>query len=269
MRVLVTVLIIANLIATQCAPIGKSNQLSVDELFEIAWEYQNKLNPRQQDIDNEVTEFRTSLSRVLKVTSKEALEEVEENSKIILELEKPVRSAVSELKEGDCSKNLNNLLTATTEFTGYESSVCVKYYDKSVIAEVREAQDLISAYDGIFTELQQLVVQAFVGRNQFNQQEEIVEAFEVEYDRRIEAWEEIKPDIDNFIDDLTNDVEKSNEELKVCMKAIQDDVLLAYNRMSDRIQTCIDFENTPNPFKSSFTPLLLQDILPNRDLSYL
>lgn len=264
MKLLITILV-SSFIATHGAPIRNVSEMSVDELFEVAWEYQNKLSPTQQDIDNEVTDFRTSLSRVLKQTSKDALEEVEENAKVILELEKPVRSAVSELKEGDCSANLASLLSALTEFTGYESSNCVKRYDKSVTGEVRAAQDVINSYDGIFTELQQLVVQAFIGRNQFNDQTEIIEAFEVEFDKRAEAWDKIKPEVENFIDDLNNGIGKSSELMESCMKEIRDDVSAAYNRISGRVQSCIDFENTPNPFKSSFAPLMLKDILPNRD----
>lgn len=259
---LILTFLVSCLIATHGAPIRSASQISVDELFEMAWEYQNKLNPKQTDIDDEKAEFRNSLSTVLKRTSKEALEKVETNTRNILELEEPVRSAVSALKEGDCSTNLATLLSALTEFTGYESSICVLYYDKSVMEEVRAAQYVINSYDGVFAELQQLVVQAFINKNQFSDQNSIVETFEMEYQKRANAWDNVKPEVEGFIDGLSSGIGKSNEEMGACMKKIRDDVSAAYTRMFGRVQMCIEIENTPELFSSSFAPILLEDVLP-------
>lgn len=262
--------VVAGLIASLgAAPIRKSSDLSVDELFQTAWEFQNKLNPRQEDIDNDVTEFRTSVSNVLKTTSKSALSEVEENAKTILELESPVRMAVSALPVGDCSNNLNDLLSSITTFTGFQSSNCVALYDAAVDDEIQQAQDLISVYDGIFTELQQLVIKAFVGKNQFNEQAEIVSRFELEYERRVAAWEKIKPDVEHFIDTLSDKIDDFNGGMNGCMHNIQESVVGAYSMISTRVQTCIDFDNTPNPFRAAISPLKLEEVLPNQDLSFL
>lgn len=266
---LFVLLFLANLIVLQAAPIRKSEEVSIEELFKTAWEFQNKLIPRQEGIDNDVTELRTSVSKVLKSTSSEALKEVEDNAKKVLLLEQPVRSSINGLKAGDCATNLKSLLNGITEFTGFESSNCVKFYDNSVDAEVRTAQEMITNYDGIFTELQQLVVKAFVGKNQFSQQAEIIDAFEDEYERRVEEWERIKPNVEEFIDTLGDTIGQINNAMGFCMKDVQDTVSVAYNFISTRVETCIDFDNSQNNFKSAFKPLTLDDVLPKYHSKYL
>ena len=263
------ILFFVNLIALHAAPISETSDISVDNLFETAWEFQSKLNPRQEDIDNDVTQFRNSVSNVLKKSSKNALKEVEENAMKILELENPFRSAINDLKIGECSNDLKKLLSGITGFTGYKSSNCVKMYDFSVDIQVSQAQDLISVYDGIFTELQQLVVKAFVGKNQFSQQAAIIQRFEEEYQTRVAAWEEIKPDVELFIENLMGKIDGFNEIMHECMVEIQNTVVPSYELINEDIETCIIFENTPNPFRKSYRLKTLAELLPNEDLSVL
>jgi hypothetical protein len=264
------ILLLVNVIALQAAPVSQtSSAIEVNDLFDTAWKFQDKLNPRQSDIDNDVTEFRNSVSNVLKTTSKNALKEVEDNAKRILDLENPVRTSIDGLKVGDCSSDLKKLLNGITGFTGYKSSNCVKLYDYSVDVEVQQAQDLISVYDGIFTELQQLVVKSFVGKNQFNQQAEIIERFEQEYEKRVAAWEAIKPDVELFIENLSGNIEAFNDVMHECMVEIQQTVLPSYELLKEDIETCIIFENTPNPFRKSYKLKSLAELIPNEDLSVL
>lgn len=252
-------------VVTQSAPIRKSQVISIDELFEVAWEYHDKLTPKQEKIDSDVFEFRTSISNVLKVTSKDALMEVEENAKMILELEKPVKEAVNTLKIGDCSNNLKTLLTGITEFTGYQSSNCVKFYDNELNDRIEKAQQFISDYDGVFTEFQQIVIQAFIGKNKFSQPAEIIEQIESDYEKSSNAWETIKPKSEVFMDALNKDIGDINVELKQCMKDIQEATSSAYDFVSSRVQTCVDFDNTADlPLKA----LTLEDILPNYELNF-
>jgi hypothetical protein len=264
----IALIFLVNVIALNAAPIIKTD-IEIDGLFETAWEFQEKLNPRQTDIDNDVSEFRNSVSNVLKTTSRDALKELEENSLKILELESPVRTSVNELKEGDCSDDLKKLLNGVTSFTGYKSSNCVKLYDLAVDKEVQQAQELISVYDGIFTELQQLVVKAFVGKNQFTQQPEIIEYFNEEYNKRVAAWEEIKPDVELFIENLSGNIGAFNEVMHNCMVDIQKTVLPSYELLKEDVITCSIFDNTPNPFRKSYKLRTLEELLPNEDLSVL
>lgn len=266
----IVVFLLATLIAfLQAAPVEKTAVIEVFGLFETAWEFQAKLNPRQEDIDNDVTEFRNSVSNVLKTTSKNALKEIESNAKKILEMEQPYRVAIDELKVGDCSDDLKFLLTSVTKLTGYKSGNCVNLYDDSVDIEVKQAQELISVYDGIFTELQQLVVKSFVGKNQFSQQPEIISSFEHEYEKRVAMWEEIKPDVELFIENLSGNIDGFNDIMASCMTDIQNGVAKTYNLLHEDIETCVIFDNTPSPFRKSYKLRTLAELLPNEDLSVL
>lgn len=265
----VVFLLSAILAFLHAAPVEKSAVIEVTDLFETAWKFQEKLNPRQEDIDNDVTEFRNSVSNVLKTTSKNALKEIELNSKKILEMEQPYRVAIDGLKAGDCSTDLKFLLTSATKLTGYKSGNCVNLYDNSVDTEVQQAQELISVYDGIFTELQQLVVKSFVGKNQFSQQPEIISSFEHEYEKRVAMWEEIKPDVELFIENLSGNINDFNDIMANCMTNIQDGVAKTYNLLNDDIETCVIFDNTPSPFRKSYKLRTLAELLPNEDLSVL
>jgi hypothetical protein len=262
---LIVVFLVVNAIGSLAMPVKKSRDLSVDELFEAAWEFQERLNPQQEGIDADVTQYRTSVSRVLRMTSKDALTEVEENTKEILELEKPIRAEVDELVVGSCSSSLKQLLSGITEFTGYESSNCVKTYGRGVNQEVKEAQNLISLYDGMFTELQQLVVDAFIGRNQFIQQAEIVETFENEFERRLNAWEEIKPNVEAFVESLGDKISDISNLMSTCMKQVRENVVIAYEYISTGVETCKEFDGSVNSkFKAAVLPLTLEEILPKR-----
>ena len=263
---IVTIVFCAHFFVTHSAPIITSGD--IDELFEIAWEFHNKLNPRQEEINSDVFEFRLSVSKAIKNTSKDSLLEVEENAKKILEMEKPVMEAVDTLKLGDCASNLKTLLTGITDFTGFQSSNCIKQYDAELNKEIQWAQQLIADYDGVFTNFQQLVVQAFIGRNEFIEQEQIIEKIGKEYEKSLDAWQSIRLETENFVKTLNDNIEIVTFELKLCMLEIQDATSAAYEFVTSGVQTCVDFENSSDLVKFTYEPLKLEDILPKRDFDY-
>lgn len=254
------IFLFACLIATQAAPIGKSSDITT--LFSTAHEFQTKLSETQVEVDDDLTDFRLSLSSVLRTSSAAALSELELNAQAILELEAPVMQAVGTLPVGECSANLKGLLSSITDQTGFASSNCVSAFDVQVDSQVTEAQDMISVFDGVFTELQQLVVKAFVGKNKFTQQDTIVEKFQGEYATRVAVWEEMKPDVERFVGGLTTTISGYNTAMNGCMGTVQNNVASAYQMVQMRVQTCIDFENTPNPLRAVLKPLTLEDVFP-------
>lgn len=254
------IFLFACLIATQAAPIGETSDIVT--LFETANEFQKKLSETQVEVDDDLTDFRLSVSSVLRTSSSKALSEVEMNALAILELEAPVKQAVNTLPAGECSTNLRTLLDSVTAQTGFASSNCVSTFDVRVDAQVTQAQDMISVYDGVFTELQQLVVKAFVGKNKFTEPDRIIEKFQGEFATRIEVWEEMKPNVDAFVTGLTGTITGYNSAMNGCMGDVQTSVSSAYTMIQTRIQACIDFENTPNPLRVALKPLTLEDVFP-------
>lgn len=106
-----------------------SAQSSVDQLFTDSWALHGRLSPQQQSIDTAVTELRQQLTGVLDVRTTEALQEIENNTRQIIEFERPYRVILTSMPTNPCTTNLLNQLSLKTEFTGFQSAVCVARYD--------------------------------------------------------------------------------------------------------------------------------------------
>lgn len=114
-----------------CVPIRKAIALNTDE-------FPNSLNTRRVDADSDATKFQTAITNELKTVQKRVLSVIEDNARIILELEKPAREAIRQfLSDGDCAYNLRKVLNSVTKFTNFKSSNCVRSYEGSIDTEVR------------------------------------------------------------------------------------------------------------------------------------
>lgn len=119
-------------------------------LFVNATVYQSLVTSLQQDIVSVITGMRFSLSEILKRTSNETLDQVQDNLETIFYMEEPART---ELFEGlptmdPCIVNLRAQLNSVTETSGYQSSNCIKRYDTDVTAIVSEAYLILEEYEG-------------------------------------------------------------------------------------------------------------------------
>lgn len=219
-------------------------------LFESAWEYQTKFASLQQDINEQLTAIRTSVSGVLKSSSNITLEQIEWNAKQITAIAEPARSAVfnTDLSPTLCVVNLRSLLQGIAEFTGFGSSNCVTSYDKSLTGVLNTAYAFLQKYEGSFGDVQQVVVKAFSGRNVFLQAEDIESRFELEYDTRVSAWNAIRPEVENFVKNLYDNVAVFNSVLGGCFLKIQSDVTPAFTLVQSELVTCNIFDNTADPF---------------------
>lgn len=219
-------------------------------LFESAWEYQTKFASLQQDIDEKLTAIRTAVSGVLKSSSNLTLEQIESNAKQITTIAEPARNAVfdTDLSATLCVVNLRNILQDIAQFTGFGSSNCVTSYDKSLTGVLNKAYAFLQKYEGFFGDVQQVVVKAFIGKNAFLEPEAIQSKFEVEYETRVSAWNEIRPEVENFKKDLYDNVAVFNSVLGGCFHKIQIDVAPAFTVVQSQLATCNIFDNTADPF---------------------
>lgn len=101
----------------------------VDQLFTDSWSVHGRLSPQQQSIDTAVTELRQQLTGVLDVRTTEALQEIENNTRQIIEIERPYRVMLTDMPVNPCTTNLINQLTEATTFTGFQSANCVSRFD--------------------------------------------------------------------------------------------------------------------------------------------
>ena len=203
----------------------------------------------------------------MKLSSSQTLSQIENNTIAILELDAPVRAIVAPLESTDCNDNLKTVLDATTEFSGFPSSTCVARFDESVQSALKAAYALMEKYEGLFSEVQQIVVKSFIKQNAFLRPQAIIDTFQTQYNLRIEDWERIRPDIESFVKSLGGNVAVFNNVLGSCFTNIQTNLIPTYSRIAAEVQICKEFETIRSPFSMLSAPishqfLKLEDILP-------
>jgi hypothetical protein len=229
-------IILALIVLAHSAPTS-----TVVDLFTEAWRVQELLSPRQEDIDNDVTQLRESLTTVLEKRSKGALEGIESNVVEILELEAPYQTEVAGLPNGACKDNLQRQLDMKTQFTGFASSLCVTRYDKQAENTITVAQEFIATYEGLFVRLQKVVVQSFSGNNALIHQTDIVDQFVSEFEARTAEWEEIRPQVEDFEYNLDETMSVQETELNSCMTSVRAQAVIEYATISNSIAICEEF----------------------------
>lgn len=219
-----------------------------DSLFVSAWDYQGRLTTLQQDINEQLTAIRTAVSTVLKTSSNETLGQIDNNAMKLLAQDDPARTDIFALPTSICVNNLKILLNSITEFTGFGSSNCVAAYDKNVQGVLQTAYAQLQKYEASFGDAQQIVVRSFIGINVFTAPEQIEARFSLHYTQRVNEWNAIKPDVENFLRTLGTNIAVFNTVLGECFKGIQDRVNPRYAELQADIATCHTFNTTPDPF---------------------
>lgn len=219
---------------------GAPTSKAVD-LFTDAWRVQHLLSPKQADIDSDVTELRESLTNVLEVRSNSALQGIEKNVVSIFEIEEPFKVQIDALASSSCKDNLLRQLNTKTEFTGFSSSLCVRTYDRKSEGIITNAQEFIAIYEGLFVRLQKVVVQSFAGHNALIQEADIVEQFVGEYQARLDEWEGIRPQAEDFEFNLDTSITAEEAELNSCMETVRNEASVQYQQLATMIPICQEF----------------------------
>lgn len=221
---------------------------SPELLFVNAWEYQSKLTSLQQDINLQLIAIRTSVSNVLRSSSTQTLEQTERNAVSIWSQDAPVRDIVFALENTACTYNIKSILNKVTEYSGFPSSNCIARYDKSVQAELKAAYALLEKYEGLFSEIQQIVVKSFIQENIFLTSQAIILKFQSQLKTSIEDWEKTRFNIASFIQSLTTNVAVFNTVLESCYNDVQLNLVPSYNLVLAEVSICKEFDNARNPF---------------------
>lgn len=252
MKFIIAVLL-SVIVAIQSAPSPRAASSSVvipESLFESAWEYHDRFAALQQDINDQLTALRTTVSGVLKSSSNLTLAQIQSNTVKLMAQDKPARDAIfsPEFPASPCLNSLKYLINAVTEFTGFESSNCVTSYDNSVKGVLVIAYSKVQEYEKSFNDVQQVVVRAFIGKNAYTQSADIEASFSNDLSVKESEWAEIRPEVEAFKTSLRNDISAFNAALVTCHKTLQDNVQPAYGILAGEIETCTIFNSTPDPF---------------------
>jgi hypothetical protein len=141
--------------------------ISPDVTFEHAWLHQKRLAELQDDINQAIHEVQTALSSVLQNSTRETLEQFESHVGDIEARFVPEIERFNQLRPSVCRNSAQTILNHTTEFTGFSASNCATSYDSLVRIEVAAANGEFFKIDQFYSQVQMIVVRAFVGQNAF------------------------------------------------------------------------------------------------------
>lgn len=91
--------------------------------------------------------------------------------------------------------------------------------------------------------LQKTVVRGFRSRNHFSQQSEIVANFTTEYNARITEWEAMRPQAEGFEQNVSTQLEETQQAMYQCMTNVRSSITTAYETIISNIPTCEEFNS--------------------------
>lgn len=214
-------------------------------LFTAALDYQQRTTLLQQDIVDTITALRGQLSSVLKVSANRTLSSIESNIETIFEMDFAVRTLlfVQNNQTTSCLTNLRTQLNTATEFSGFESSICLTRFDRNVTAVVGNAYGLLQQYEELISIVQMIVVNSFVGKNVWIHDAAIQTNFTTEYTNRNNAWQTSKAGITAFIAALEQDLITYGNTLTTCFTGIQTGLVPEYARITAAVPVCLEFDS--------------------------
>lgn len=219
--------------------------------FDSAREYHDKVTELQSEIIFQLTNLQVAMTDVLRMSSNTTLSEIDLNIKQIFELERPVRDSVNNNSDGDdgaettpCVRALRARLDAITEFSGYESSICVSRHDRSLSLTLNEINGLLKEYEGNFNVVQMIVVRSFISMNHWTQSDGIENNFVSEYERVKGEWHANDIDRENVIQNLSGAIEKHDSIMSNCFDNIRRALVPFYERFERDLEICKEFDIT-------------------------
>lgn len=219
-------------------------------LFHHSHEHQNTAADLQSSVTRYAIDVRTAVPRVLGVRANLTINKIEINVDQLLDQEADARTAIFALSSSNCVHNLRVLLNGITEFTGFESSNCVSYYDTELSGLIQRYYGQVANYEKTFGDVLRVVPRSFAGgRNMFTEHGDIVNNFVSQLTALQANWEAQSKNIDEFEANFGEDIDRLNTNLQGCFNGIQVAVNPSYAVLTNEIATCGRFDNSRDPFE--------------------
>ena len=217
---------------------------SPDRLFDHARLYQTLLTNLQEEINFAIEEAQTAVSQVLRTSTTETLRQYE-NHAISIEGEyAPHQEAFEQLIPGSCKNTAETILNTVKTFTGFEASNCAKAYDNVVREIIESTSGSLVNFDDVYSELQSIIVKAFIAKNIFINSEEIEETISDMFELVQTKWNETKPEFDDLRRNLALAIGLQNIQLGSCHESIKNVATDQFAFFRSMVNTCNDF-NSP------------------------
>lgn len=217
---------------------------NTDYLFETAWEYQNKLSDLQNDINQDIIEVRIAVSTALRGSTNKTLEQVNNNADVLWAGDSTVRANLNKLLPDGCVSDLMEILNGLTHMSGFESSNCLKHYDNSVQEKINRGNEILKEYGTLSSDVQQSVVQSFIGSNAFKDPNSIIEKIIKNFKDLEENWNVSRPDVEKFITELANEILGLNNQLGQCFNILQIEYDGYYTAVNNKRTACEEFNRS-------------------------
>lgn len=232
---------------TSQAQNAESTVISPDFAFEHAWKYQEMFGELQGDINLTIQQAITAISTVLGSSTKTTLEQYREHMDNVYAFYLPFLELISGIQHSTCKIQAETILEQTTEFTGFAASVCASKYDVSIGSEIAAANGALARFDDLYSQVQTIIVKAFVKQNAFVTPEDIKDNITKMFALMEDKWAAAKPDIEAIRLNLASRVAALNAELASCHRFEETQTVQALEFGRSRVQTCEDFNNSSNP----------------------
>ncbi|KAG5677325.1 hypothetical protein PVAND_007093 [Polypedilum vanderplanki] len=193
-------------------------------LFTRAREYHEKVVALENEISSHVGGLQVAVTDILRISSNATLNQIELNVNQIFALDDNVRSlllAADDVLGTPCHNSLTTRLNAITEFSGYESSVCVSRHDRNLTLILTEINGLMESFKSNINGIQMLVIRSFISINIWMQSDMIVERFIDEFERIRAYWNANSSNLDIVELKLSASVANLDEILIDCFEGIQ------------------------------------------------
>ncbi|CRK90255.1 CLUMA_CG003966, isoform A [Clunio marinus] len=222
-----------------------------DFIFGGARDYQLRVDALQSEINEVTAEVQTTISSVLEKSTTETLGQYQEVGQQIDVMYESSLERYGTLTPGLCKSNAEAILNSTTTFAGFEISNCASYYDRSVQIDLDIARRALNGADEFYTQIQMIIVKSFIGKNIFTDPEDIKDLFIAMFERVATNWESSKPEFEGIRDSLETGIATQNRNLDVCHERVITLTSTFYELFRSQVETCIEFERTPEPFGKS------------------
>lgn len=214
-------------------PSATRQDISVDELFETAWGFKNRIL--------EIEELQITIADMVKNSSVHALTTYESDIRYIIELEEPVRQQLNNaIGINSCIANLQNLLSSYTTFGGYGAANCVRAYDEQLEFEIIRTNDVVHLYNEIVLEMLMITMRSFSNENIFTHKMEIIDRFNTQFEKYITQLEFMAPQVQSLKERTFETIIGLNSDMDLCLSGIQTTLINSYDSLLQLLQFCLN-----------------------------
>lgn len=217
--------------------------IHLNKLLSKAWTFQSDLSGLQNEIDLAIADVQDGFYTVLKDSTEKTLNQHDGHHEKVEVTHAPVYERFSALAPGRCRDTTQTMINLERDVTGFEASNCINTYSRATSTLIEELSVDFSNLNVQFSQIQQIVVKAFVQQNIYITPLEASDDMKKMTELVMQRWEEIVPSLKNIRNELRTKIDGFNTELTSCQDVVLDHVIAGYVRIERQLVVCENFNN--------------------------